>query len=85
MGGSRGVRQVRVTMQLRRVDVDGPDGEPVSLSYPGMLLTGYEDGRKVCEHWIPLGAEPSVADDERLIDVLHAAMEWQNYAAEDCP
>ncbi|WP_191248391.1 hypothetical protein [Amycolatopsis deserti] len=81
MGGKR---QVRVAMHLRRVDVDGPDGEPVTLSYPGMLLTGYEDGCKVCERWIPLGGEPSVADDEVLIDALHAAMLWQNHA-EECP
>ncbi|GHF21336.1 hypothetical protein GCM10017786_64120 [Amycolatopsis deserti] len=73
-----------MAMHLRRVDVDGPDGEPVTLSYPGMLLTGYEDGCKVCERWIPLGGEPSVADDEVLIDALHAAMLWQNHA-EECP
>ncbi|MFD4198256.1 MULTISPECIES: hypothetical protein [Amycolatopsis] len=83
MGGKR---QVRVAMHRRRVDVDGPDGEPVTLSYPGMLLTGYEDGREVCQRWIPLGNEPSVSDDERLIAALHAAMRWQNNdAEEECP
>ncbi|MDQ0379552.1 hypothetical protein [Amycolatopsis thermophila] len=85
MDGSRGVRRVRVGMQLRRVRVDRPGGETVALCYPGMLLTCYEDARKVCERWVPLGAEPTEEDDERLIDALHAAMVWRNRLDEDRP
>ncbi|NIH87568.1 hypothetical protein [Amycolatopsis granulosa] len=71
-------------MRLRRVEVAGPDGEPLSLSYPGLLLTGYEDGREVCRRWVPLGRDPSFADDERLIEALHAATLWQNHESGDC-
>jgi hypothetical protein len=84
MDGSRGARQVRVAMHLRHVRVDGPDGRPVVLSYPGMLLSCYEDDRKVCEKWIPLGADPTEEDDELLITALHAAMLWRNHQG-DCP
>jgi len=82
MGGKR---QVRVATHVRRVEVDGPGGEPVTLSYPGMLLTGYEDDRKVFERWIPTSDDPDGSDDERLIEAMHEATLWQNHVVEEHP
>ncbi|GAA4669611.1 MULTISPECIES: hypothetical protein [Amycolatopsis] len=69
-------RAVRVAVHLKRVTVDS-GGCPVSLAYPGILLTGYEDGRQVRERWVPFGDDPSEEDDERLVEALHHAVLWQ--------
>ncbi|MTD52694.1 hypothetical protein [Amycolatopsis pithecellobii] len=69
-------RAVHVAVQLRQVTVDAGDRE-VSLSYPGILLTGYEDGEQVWERWVPFGEDPSEEDDERLIEELHRALLWR--------
>lgn len=78
-GAGGGDRWVRVTVHLRQVSVDSGDGRVVSLSYPGILLTGFEDGEKVCERWVPFGADPTEEDDERLIQALHGALMWQEH------
>lgn len=74
--GTGGTRAVCVRLQHKRV---GPvTGEQVnSLSYPGILLTAYEDGRQVGEHWVPVGDEPTEEDDEQLVQALHRALRWQ--------
>ncbi|HKS43604.1 MAG TPA: hypothetical protein VJT49_00550 [Amycolatopsis sp.] len=77
-GSQRAERSVRVTLHCQRVTVELPDGKRATLSYPGVLLAAYEDGEKVHEKWVPLGAESSQADDERLIEALHEAFLWQN-------
>jgi hypothetical protein len=49
----------------------------LSMSYPGIVICSYDEGRLVGERWIPLGVEPSEEDDEVLIEQLRAAMLWQ--------
>lgn len=71
-------RAVHVEVHLKRVTVE-VDGRLVSLSYPGILLTGYEDGERVGERWVPFGDDPSEEDDERLVQALHQALRWQNH------
>jgi hypothetical protein len=79
MDGSTGAdRWVQVSLHRERVTVESADGRRVSLSYPGILLTGFEDERKVCQRWVPLGAEASETDDERLIEALRTALLWQD-------
>jgi hypothetical protein len=71
-------RAVRVEVHLKRVAVDA-GGRKIPLSYPGILLTGFEDGKQVCERWVPFGDDPSEEDDERLIEALHHALLWQEH------
>ena len=54
---------------------DAADDE--SVSYSGIVITSYDCGLKVGERWIPLGVDPSEADDERLIEQLREALLWQ--------
>ncbi|RSD25982.1 hypothetical protein [Amycolatopsis eburnea] len=81
-------RWVSVRLQHRHVSFDDgveaeeplPDGDCAdegSLSYSGIVITGYDEGEKVSEQWIPLGVDPSEADDERLIEQLREALLWQ--------
>jgi hypothetical protein len=81
MGSEVAMRSVRITTHRRRVTVEEPGGECLSLSYPGVLLTGYEDGRKAYEKWVPFGADASESDDEKLIEALQEALRWQNGTA----
>lgn len=71
-------RAVQMKVHLRRVTVVS-GGRQVFLSYPGILLTGCEDGKQVCERWVPFGDDPSEEDDERLIEALHHALLWQEH------
>lgn len=71
-------RAVHVKVHLRQVTVRS-GGREVSLSYPGILLTGFEDGKQVCERWVPFGDDPSEEDDERLVEALHHALLWQEH------
>ncbi|WIV57691.1 hypothetical protein [Amycolatopsis nalaikhensis] len=81
-------RWVSVRLQHRHVSFDDvfeadeplPDGDcadDASVSYSGIVITGYDHGEKVSEQWIPLGVDPSEADDERLIEQLREALLWQ--------
>ncbi|GAA4529698.1 hypothetical protein [Amycolatopsis samaneae] len=78
-------RWVSVRLQHRQVrfgdETDEPAGdEPcadVTVSYAGIVITGYEAGQKVSERWIPLGSDPSEEDDEYLIEQLREALLWQ--------
>jgi hypothetical protein len=78
-------RWVSVRLQHRRVSFEDPEPEPgfpddadeQSLSYSGIVITSYDHGAKVAERWIPLGVDPSEADDERLIEQLREALLWQ--------
>ncbi|MEV6876423.1 hypothetical protein [Amycolatopsis sp. NPDC051128] len=81
-------RWVSVRLQHRHISFDDgfeadeslPDGDcadEASLSYSGIVIIGYDQGSKVSERWIPLGVDPSEADDERLIEQLREALLWQ--------
>jgi hypothetical protein len=81
-------RWVSVRLQHRHVSFDDgfeadeplPDGDCAdeeSLSYSGIVITSYDQGAKVSERWIPLGVDPSEADDEQLIEQLRSALLWQ--------
>ncbi len=78
-----------VRLQHRHVSVGEPVHEPCpvvetadaaddeSVSYSGIVITSYDSGSKVDERWLPLGVDPSEADDERLIEQLREALLWQ--------
>ncbi|HVW41531.1 MAG TPA: hypothetical protein VHC18_09295 [Amycolatopsis sp.] len=70
-----------MSIQHKQVTVEGPDGTQVSVTYPGILLVGYEDDVPVGERWIPFGEDPTEEDDERLIEALHTALLWQQHEA----
>ncbi|MBB2934328.1 hypothetical protein FHX82_001348 [Amycolatopsis bartoniae] len=76
-------RAVRVALQLKHVTVDA-GGRPVSLSYPGILLAGYEDGALVAQRWVPFGEDPSEEDDEKLVEALHKAVLWEEQEVPWC-
>lgn len=72
---STGARR-SVTVRLeRRCVLAGADEV---LTYPGILLVRRLGGVPVAETWLPLGVEPSEADDEHLIRELHEALLWQS-------
>ncbi|EME58832.1 hypothetical protein [Amycolatopsis decaplanina] len=52
-----------------------------ALSYPGISVVRSEHGEIVDRTWVPVGEEPTFADDEALIAVLHAAWRWTRPAA----
>ncbi|WP_184728012.1 hypothetical protein [Saccharopolyspora phatthalungensis] len=54
------------------------DGEAVA--YLGILITRTLHGRPVAEEWLPVGEDPTEADDEHAIQRLHAALCWQHGA-----
>ena len=79
-------RWVGVTLEQRQICLDGPKGTkdakdteetPSQLSYQGILITHYDADAKVSEAWVPLGVDPSEADDEELIQQLRGALLWQ--------
>jgi len=81
-------RWVSVRLQHRHVSFDEvfeadeplPDGDcadEASVSYSGIVIASYDEGNKVSERWIPLGIDPSEADDEELIEQLREALLWQ--------
>lgn len=47
------------------------------MSYSGILISQYDCGIQVSEAWLPLGVDPSEADDEELIQRLRDALLWQ--------
>jgi hypothetical protein len=70
-------RWVGVTLEHRQVSLD-PAGEVSDeLSYAGILITHYDSREKISEAWVPLGVDPSEADDEELIQQLRGALLWQ--------
>jgi hypothetical protein len=70
-------RWVTLRLQHRQVCLGPPEETRSQLSYAGLLIVHYEDGVKVVETWLPVGAEPSEMDDEELIHQLRAALRWQ--------
>lgn len=79
-----GERRVAVRAQRREVLGDPATDEVLTCS--GVSLVYYVDGRRVTEAWIPAGDQPSVTDDERLIDALRRAVLWDKPAGQpSCP
>ncbi|AUI56836.1 hypothetical protein [Amycolatopsis sp. BJA-103] len=69
-------RWVSVRLQKRDVLIEGDSGDEC-VSYAGIVITSFENGDEVGERWIPLGVDPSEADDEQLIQQLRDALIWQ--------
>jgi hypothetical protein len=69
-------RWVGVTLEHRQVCLDADEASN-ELSYAGILITHYDSSEKVSEAWVPLGVDPSEADDEQLIQQLRGALLWQ--------
>ncbi|MFC9256854.1 hypothetical protein ACFWMR_11750 [Amycolatopsis thailandensis] len=69
-------RWVSVRLQHRDVRIQSDTAEE-SVSYAGIVITSFENGVEVGERWIPLGGDPSEADDEQLIQQLRDALIWQ--------
>ncbi|MEC3977599.1 hypothetical protein [Amycolatopsis sp. H20-H5] len=77
----RAGRWVSVRLQHREVCFSESalvEDELASVSYAGILITSFERGTKVGERWVPLGVDPSEADDEQLIEQLRDALLWQS-------
>ncbi|WP_181771475.1 hypothetical protein [Amycolatopsis pittospori] len=72
----RAGRWVSVRLQHRDVRIES-DVDDECVSYAGIVITSFENGTKVGERWIPLGVDPSEADDEQLIQQLRDALIWQ--------
>ncbi|WP_414941128.1 hypothetical protein [Amycolatopsis sp. cmx-11-51] len=72
----RAGRWVSVRLQHRDVLIRG-DIADERVSYAGIVITSFENGIEVGERWIPLGVDPSEADDEQLIQQLRDALIWQ--------
>ena len=47
------------------------------LTYLGVALSYVRDGSLEHQIWVPVGEEPTFADDERLISALHQALLWR--------
>ncbi|OXM47431.1 hypothetical protein [Amycolatopsis alba] len=69
-------RWVSVRLQHRDVRIHSDTGDEL-VSYAGIVITSFENGAEVGERWIPLGGDPSEADDEQLIQQLRDALIWQ--------
>jgi hypothetical protein len=71
-------RWVGVTLEHRQVCLDAAEeATAADVSYAGILITHYDSAEKVSEAWVPLGVDPSEADDEELIQQLRGALLWQ--------
>ncbi|WET77263.1 hypothetical protein P3102_24610 [Amycolatopsis sp. QT-25] len=70
-------RVVQLRWEFRHVAEDGR----TALSYPGIAVIRRRLGEIVDRTWVPVGEEPTFADDEALIAALHAAWRWTGPAA----
>lgn len=70
-------RVVQLRWEPRRVQ----DGDRAALSYPGISVIRTKCGEVVGRVWVPVGEEPTFADDEALIAALRAAWCWTRPAA----
>ncbi|WIX85681.1 hypothetical protein [Amycolatopsis sp. DG1A-15b] len=72
-------RQVLLHASSRAVHIDSE-----VLRYSGVTVQRVENGEMVGQSWIPLGADPSYADDETLVATWHAALRWSQIS-DDAP
>ncbi|KFU78377.1 hypothetical protein [Amycolatopsis lurida] len=70
-------RVVQLRWEPRHVADDGG----ATLSYPGISVVRTRQGEVVDRVWVPVGEEPTFADDEALIAALRAAWCWTRPAA----
>ncbi|WP_410651144.1 hypothetical protein [Amycolatopsis sp. cmx-4-54] len=70
-------RVVQLRWESRHVAGDGG----AALSYPGISVVRSDHGEIVDRAWIPVGEEPTFADDEALITALRDAWRWTRPAA----
>ncbi|WIV60730.1 hypothetical protein [Amycolatopsis nalaikhensis] len=66
-------RHVRLHASSRTIRI----GDEV-LRYAGVTVLRVENGKLIGQSWVPLGANPSYADDEALVATWHAALQWSH-------
>ncbi|UOZ06975.1 hypothetical protein [Amycolatopsis sp. WQ 127309] len=70
-------RRVRLEAAARAVSVSGATGHEV-VRYEGITVTRVEGGEPVGQTWIPVGEDPTYADDEALIAAWRTALSWSS-------
>ncbi|WP_037313463.1 hypothetical protein [Amycolatopsis orientalis] len=70
-------RVVQLRWESRQVATD----VGTALSYAGISVIRRRHGEIVDRVWVPVGEEPTFADDEALIAALHDAWRWSRPAA----
>ncbi|WP_410574466.1 hypothetical protein [Amycolatopsis sp. cmx-4-61] len=73
-------RGVSLRASYRSVVLDTAPGHRSVLRYPGLALARHIAGAVTEELWLPMGDEPTEADDEALIDALREALLWSGTA-----
>lgn len=74
-------RAVQLRWEARTAVLDEDGSRPEQVSYPGVVVAHHHDGHVVEEIWVPIGEEPTFADDEAFIAALRAAWCWSRHAA----
>ncbi|MEU4524596.1 hypothetical protein AB0F52_38475 [Amycolatopsis sp. NPDC024027] len=74
-GSMTGERRVLVQAETRAVSAT-IDGAHAGFQYAGVTIQRLENSDVVEQTWVPVGASPTYADDEALVDAWHAALEW---------
>ncbi|MFC3456508.1 hypothetical protein [Amycolatopsis speibonae] len=69
-------RVVQLLWAPRSVAFDNTDGTREILAYYGFALVRSCSGRAIAATWVPVGENPTFADDEALITTLRAAWAW---------
>ncbi|SDP76160.1 hypothetical protein SAMN04487905_108180 [Actinopolyspora xinjiangensis] len=76
-----GLRAVCLTLSVRAVNLGGE-----LLTCPGMLIIRAVDGHPVAEEWLPVGDDPTEAEDEHATQRLRAALRRKHGTAQrDAP
>ncbi|WP_284744144.1 hypothetical protein [Amycolatopsis sp. RTGN1] len=70
-----GERRVLVRADTRTVSVTIDDAH-AEFQYAGVTVQRLENSDVVEQIWVLLGASPTYADDEALVDALHSALRW---------
>ncbi|WP_340682517.1 hypothetical protein LCL61_28105 [Amycolatopsis coloradensis] len=74
-------RVVQLRWASKTVAIGDVDDQPETLSYSGISLVRRHGDHVVDEVWLPVGEEPTFADDEALITALRTAWSWSSAAA----
>jgi hypothetical protein len=70
-----GERRVLAQADARAVSVTIDDAH-AGFQYAGVTIQRLENSDVVEQTCVPLGAAPTYADDEALVDALHTALRW---------
>lgn len=73
-------RAVQLHWESRTAVLDEDGSCQEEVSYPGVTVVHHHDGRIVEQTWVPVGEEPTFADDEALIAALRAAWCWSRHS-----